>query len=52
MRVVLDTNVFISGIFWKGPSEKLLARWIGDDFTVLVSRQILEEYEDVFHRME
>jgi putative PIN family toxin of toxin-antitoxin system len=52
MRVVLDTNVFISGIFWKGPSEKLLARWIGDSFTVIVSRPILEEYEDVFHRME
>ena len=52
MRVVLDTNVLISGIFWKGPSEKLLARWVGKAFTLLVSRPILEEYERIFQRIE
>jgi putative PIN family toxin of toxin-antitoxin system len=27
MKVVLDTNVFISGIFWKGDPNKVLRLW-------------------------
>ena len=27
MRIVLDTNVFMSGIFWAGPPEKILNAW-------------------------
>jgi predicted nucleic acid-binding protein len=27
MKIVIDTNVILSGIFWKGPPEKILRLW-------------------------
>jgi predicted nucleic acid-binding protein len=27
IRLVLDTNVFVSGIFWSGPPYKILQAW-------------------------
>ena len=30
MKVVIDTNVMISGIFWKGKPYKILEYWIDD----------------------
>ncbi len=30
MKVVLDTNVFISGVFWKGPPHAILELWAKD----------------------
>lgn len=27
LKTVIDTNVFISGIFWKGASYKVLDLW-------------------------
>ena len=43
MRVVLDTNVFISGIHWTGASEKILRAWMNKDFQLISSLQIIEE---------
>ncbi len=43
MRVVLDTNIFISGIHWKGASEKILLAWINNKFELVSSNKILEE---------
>ena len=43
MRVVLDTNIFISGIHWNGPSSKILMLWILDEFDVILSEKIIEE---------
>lgn len=43
MRIVLDTNIFISGIHWSGSSEKILHAWIGDKFEVVFSESIIEE---------
>jgi uncharacterized protein len=43
MRVVLDTNVFISGIHWSGPSEKILYSWTDNKFEVITSIEIIEE---------
>ena len=43
MRVVLDTNVFISGIHWSGSSEKVLRAWIKKDFELVSSLPIIEE---------
>jgi putative PIN family toxin of toxin-antitoxin system len=52
MRVVIDTNVVISGIFWKGNPNKILSAWFKDKFVVLISPEIVIEYEKVIKRMD
>lgn len=47
MRVCLDTNVLVSGIFWKGIPGKIIDRWIEGQFELVVSFSILEEYKRV-----
>lgn len=45
MRVILDTNVFISGIFFPlGPPRQILQAWKRGQLTLVVSPQILDEY--------
>jgi hypothetical protein len=51
MRVVLDTNVLISGIFFTGPPSTILTAWIDDAFELAVSTAILEEYRAVTDRI-
>jgi len=51
MRVVLDANVVISGIFWSGPPQTILKRWLEGKLTLVMSAQILAEYQDVLRRM-
>ena len=43
MRVVLDTNVFVSGIHWTGSSEKILRAWMDGKFELVSSLPIIEE---------
>ena len=47
MRVVLDTNVFISGIFFSGPPSRILKAWANQSFQIVLSQQILDEYQRV-----
>jgi len=51
MRVVLDANVVVSGIFWSGPPQIILKRWIEGKLTLVASGPILAEYVDVLRRM-
>ncbi len=44
MRVVLDTNVFVSGIFWAGPPSDVLIAWRDRKVDIVLSLPILEEY--------
>jgi uncharacterized protein len=44
VRVVLDTNVLISGIFWSGPPAKILEHWVDGRFDLFASQPILDEY--------
>ncbi|MGH7771774.1 MAG: putative toxin-antitoxin system toxin component, PIN family [Candidatus Binatia bacterium] len=44
MRVVLDTNVLVSALLFTGISSELVPLWQKGTFTVLLSREILEEY--------
>lgn len=44
MRTVLDTNVFVSGIFWKGRPHQLLLLWELGRFDIVASPAILNEY--------
>lgn len=44
MKVVIDTNIFVSGIFWKGKPGMVLDAWIRADIELLISKPILDEY--------
>ena len=43
MKVVLDTNIFISGIFWTGDSYKILDLWRKHNFELITSIEIIED---------
>lgn len=47
MRVVLDTNVFVSGIFFSGPPSWILHEWRDGRLTLVLSAEIFEEYRRV-----
>lgn len=47
MRIVLDTNVFISRIFFTGPPYQILKAWRDGRVQLLVSPSILEEYQRI-----
>lgn len=51
MRVVLDTNILVSDIFWGGIPYKILEKWISDNFKLIISEEILKEYERVLLRI-
>ncbi len=51
MRVVLDTNVLVSGIFWDGAPSFVLERWIEEKYDLVVSPVILDEYRQVLLAM-
>ncbi|MEA2080691.1 MAG: putative toxin-antitoxin system toxin component, PIN family [Pseudomonadota bacterium] len=51
MKVVLDTNVLISGIYFAGLPEKILEAWGTRRFQLLVSTEILQEYLNVAERL-
>ena len=47
MRVILDTNVFVSGVFFRGPPYEILEAWRDGKVQLVVSPEILEEYQRV-----
>ena len=47
MRVVLDTNVFVSGLFFTGPPFQILDAWRRRALRLVVSPEVLEEYQRV-----
>ena len=47
MRVILDTNVFVSGVFYSGPPYQILTAWRDGKIQLVVSPEILEEYQRV-----
>jgi len=47
LKIILDTNVFISGIFWSGPPHQILKAWQQRKIHLVVSKEILNEYDRV-----
>lgn len=43
-KIILDTNVFMSGIFWAGQPAKILDAWQAHKINLVVSTDILNEY--------
>jgi len=50
--VVIDTNVLISGTFWSSASFHVLKLIDEGRIVLSVSREILEEYDELLHRDE
>ncbi len=47
LKVVMDTNVFVSGVFFSGPPFQILNAWQSGEFDLVVSQEILDEYRRV-----
>ena len=47
MNIVLDTNVFVSSLLFRGPASEVHAAWTAGRFVPLVSKMALEEYTRV-----
>jgi len=44
MRVILDTNVLVSGIFFTGPPHQVLKAWYDGKLQLVISPEIFSEY--------
>ena len=51
MIVVLDTNVVISAIFFSKSLEPVLTHWASGAFSTALTKEIADEYIDVYQRM-
>lgn len=47
MRVLLDTNILVSGIFFSGPPYLILEAWRNRKLDLVISSDIYQEYEDI-----
>jgi putative PIN family toxin of toxin-antitoxin system len=54
VKVILDTNVFISGVFFSGPPFEIIKAWLDKRIQIIISSEILDEYkrvgEELSHR--
>ena len=50
MKVVIDTNVFISSFFGGNP-RKIIDLWKKEKMTLCLSKDVLDEYMDVLQRV-
>ena len=51
MKVVLDTNVFVSAVFFGGEPGRVLELWTFRQLDLVMSEEILSEYVDVLERL-
>lgn len=47
MKIIIDTNVFVSGIFWSGPPYQILKAWQSRKIVLCLSQEILDEYDRI-----
>ena len=51
IKVVLDTNVFVSSFFGGNPRSSIVDLWKSGKITLCLSRSILDEYVEVLRRI-
>ena len=51
MKVVIDTNVLISGVFFGGFPRKLLSAIINQKIIACATTEIINEYEEIIQEM-
>ncbi|MBI2628585.1 putative toxin-antitoxin system toxin component, PIN family [Candidatus Pacearchaeota archaeon] len=52
MKIVLDTNIWLSAIFWKGEANKLVENLINKKIYIIITENILSEIIEVLNREE
>lgn len=50
MRAVIDTNVLLSGLLWRGPPRRLIEAVRGGTITLITSPALLAELGEVIRR--
>ena len=50
MKLVLDTNVWLSGIFWEGEASKIIEKTEKKNIQILISENILSEIVNVLNK--
>ncbi len=51
MRIVVDTNVLISGVFFGGFPRKILSSIVNGKITACATSEIINEYEEIVQEM-
>ena len=51
MRIVIDTNVLVSGVFFGGFPRKILSSVVGQKITACATAEIINEYEEIVQEM-
>ena len=51
MRIVIDTNVLISGVFFGGLPRKILSSVVNRETTACATTEIINEYEEIVQEM-
>ncbi len=51
MKIILDTNVFISGIFFGGTPYQILDAWRNGRVDIILSEEIFAEYQRVANEL-
>ncbi|MCC7196988.1 putative toxin-antitoxin system toxin component, PIN family [Candidatus Peregrinibacteria bacterium] len=52
MKIVLDTNVLISGIFWGGKPYTIIEIWLNHRIQLFATKKIIKEYFVVLDRID
>ena len=51
MRIVIDTNVLVSGVFFGGFPRKILSAVVSRKITACATAEIINEYEEIVQEM-
>ena len=52
MRLVLDTNIALSGLFWGGPPGRLIDAALGDHIRLVSSVTLISKLQGVLGRQK
>ena len=47
MKITVDTNTLISATFWSGPSDKIISKVEIKEIELIISNDIIKEYNEV-----
>lgn len=50
IRAVLDSNVFISSLFWRGAPYRIVQKGLGGGFIIITSPEVLREIGETLQR--
>jgi putative PIN family toxin of toxin-antitoxin system len=51
MKVIIDTNVFVSGIIWSGKPAQIVSKWLSGEFELILLAELLGEYLEIIERL-